>query len=239
MPRFHVPGLRAGRLALDAAESRHALTVLRLSPGDRVELFDGQGGHATATLVDDAAPGRRVRRGGGAFVEVGEVRVEPVPARRLTLCVAACKGPRLDWLVEKCTELGVDRIHLAAFERSVVHVREAHVTKLLRVATEACKQCGRNRLPLLSVGDPWRTVPTADERLVVCDPESSTTIGDHITSGPGALTAVIGPEGGLTDAENAHLRSLHAVPVRLASHVLRVETAAVAVAAMWAAASRA
>jgi len=213
--------------------------VLRLRPGDRVELFDGQGGHATATLVDEAAPGRGARRGGGAVVEVGDVRVEPVPARRLTLCVAACKGPRLDWLVEKCTELGVDRIHLAAFERSVVHVRAAHVARLLKVAVEACKQCGRNRLPLLSAGDAWPLAPAPDERLVVCDPDASATIGEYIASGPGALTAVIGPEGGLTDAEHDCLRSMQAVPVRLAAHVLRVETAAVAVAATWAAASRA
>jgi len=227
-------------LTLAAAESRHALAVLRLRPGDTVEVFDGQGAHAMGKLVDDGAGRRAVRRGGGAVVEVGEVWVEPPPGRHLTLYVAACKGPRLDWLVEKCTELGVDRIRLVEFARSVVRAGDARLAKLSRVAIEACKQCGRNRLPQLSIGDPWPPAPAPGERLVVCDPEAPISLVEQLSRNSARdavhLTAVIGPEGGLADDERAHLHGAGAVPVRLAPHVLRVETAAVAVAAVWAAA---
>lgn len=246
-PLFYCAELSADRVTLDERESHHALHSLRMRPGNRVALFDGRGGIAQGVLreTDPAnAADRRARpkRQRNATVDITHVkRVDPPPLR-LTLIVAGCKGPRLTWMVEKCTELGVTRLLLTEFERSVVHVGPGHVEKLQRTAIEACKQCGRVWLPTIEAGrslqDALRTA-TAQGALLVAEPADnaeplSTWLHAHKTTAAD-LTAIVGPEGGLTPSELDFLKASGAATVRLADHILRVETAAIAVAANWAA----
>ncbi len=135
---------------LDAAQSRHARSSLRLRDGDAVSLFDGRGRTAEATIAVASA-----REAGGQAVcaQVHRVNALTPALRSLTLIVAGCKGPRLRWMVEKCTELGVSELCLAEFERSVVRVSEGHAQKLRTTAIEACKQCGRASLPEIRCGE--------------------------------------------------------------------------------------
>ncbi|HMQ15776.1 MAG TPA: RsmE family RNA methyltransferase [Phycisphaerae bacterium] len=281
-PRFYCPALAVGVVTLDETETRHALATLRLRPGDRLVVFDGQGRVGKARLLDQDRPSaaqpspgdgprnRRARHTGGlrgkahAHVSVETVLSVPPPTRRLTLIVAPAKGPRLDWMVEKCTELGVDRLLLTAFERSVVRLEAAAAERLRRIAIAACKQSRRAWLPELCVAPTlaaalgpdesrgpgeWEGIVTAigqaprtvvlGAALLVADPdESAAFLAAWLHShGPPAahLTVVIGPEGGLTATERERLRAAGGQTVRLAEPILRTETAAVSVAANWAA----
>jgi 16S rRNA (uracil1498-N3)-methyltransferase len=259
-PRFFCRTLHPGLIELDETEARHARRSLRLRPGDAISLFDGCGRLARARLAGagSASAPDPVRAGSRSIPRRCLVFVEavisvPPPARTLTLITAACRGPRLDWMIEKCTELGVTRIVLAAFERSVVRPAGGTGEKLARTALEACKQCRRVWLPEIAVGaslteviGPFCTPPVSvaasacprHPSLLVCEPQSSLSLAGWLHAHSGELrhlAAVIGPEGGLSDTERAMLSQAGAQPVRLAEHILRVETAAVAVAANWAA----
>lgn len=249
-PRFYCPALAPGIVALAAAESRHALQSLRLRPGDALVLFDGRGGVAQATLLPDAAPPAKRKHAPAAIARVERVERAAPPARTLTLFVAGCKGARLDWLVEKCSELGVTRLVLAEFERSVVRVGAAHVEKLRRAALEACKQCGRAWLPEIEAGvslpaaargglNSKTDQPSAAPRaLLIAQPAADAPwLADWLHQNSPAsphLAAVVGPEGGLTPGEVEMLRAAGGQIVRLAETILRVETAAISFAANWA-----
>lgn len=247
-PRFHCPHIEPGLTHLDAAETRHALLSLRLKPGDAVVLFDGRGRVGYGRLADDGAQTReadagRKRRGtpAGAAVHVERVLLVPQPARTLTLVCPGCKGDRLDWLVEKCTELGVTTLRIAQFERSVVQPGETRIEKLRRAAIEACKQCRRAWLPEIDAATPLSEAVAAVPQgaLIVADPDEqapslASWLHGHAMNA-NHLSAVVGPEGGITADELRLLRARGAQIVRLADQVLRVETAAVAIAACWAA----
>lgn len=206
MRRFHVPRLAAGPIELDAAQSRHARLVLRLSVGDRVVLFDGSGREAPAALT---ALGRRVTALAEAPRDAGRD-----PAVRLTIAGALPKGRRAAFMIEKLTELGVARFVPVAFERGA---RLGGLARLRRVAVEASKQCGRATVMEIVETDDWGSP------LYVASPDAAEP------PPKASCTIVIGPEGGLTAAEEARL---NAKPVRLARAILRVETAAIAAAAL-------
>jgi 16S rRNA (uracil1498-N3)-methyltransferase len=233
-PWIYCPTLQVGQLALDDAEARHALRSLRLRPGDRVTVFDGCGRLGSGVIQTGRAGG------GQAAVLVESEQGVPPPARTLTLIVAACKGPRLEWLAEKCTELGVSRLLLTEFERSVVHTGPQHVTRLRRTAIEACKQCRRAWLPQIEAGLSLAdaVVAAADAALLVAHPTADAprlaTWLNQQASALSHVATVVGPEGGLSPAELDRLRSAGGQLVRIAEHILRVETAALAVAATWA-----
>ncbi|MCA9243643.1 MAG: 16S rRNA (uracil(1498)-N(3))-methyltransferase [Phycisphaerales bacterium] len=230
-PRFYVPELSEGLIALPTEEARHARRSLRLRAGDVVELFDGVGRSALATLEPEGDD-----RHHGVSVRVDRVRAEPERSEQLTIIVAACKGPRLTAMIEKLTELGVDEIVLTRFERSVVLLKASSAEKLARTALEACKQCGRNRVPRIRAGgDLMRDVAVWRAGRAT---ESAIVLADQNGDGPAPLgvkstAVVIGPEGGVTDSERADLVAQGAVPMRLARHILRVETAAIAAAARF------
>ena len=245
LPRFFCKELAPGAVALDAAESRHALGSLRLRPGDEALLFDGRGRVAHGVLKPNKhAPAERAsRRGGQASAEFSVERVlcEPPPTRTLTIIAAACKGPRLTWMIEKLTELGTTRIVIANFERSVVRTERAHAEKLGRTALEAAKQSQRAWLPEITCGSTLENAVSGEGRggLLVAHPaEEAAALAPRLLAHEyitGHVIAVIGPEGGLTDDEIEMLRSRSGELVRLAPTILRVETAALSVAANWAA----
>jgi 16S rRNA (uracil1498-N3)-methyltransferase len=291
-PRFYCPRLTTGAVRLDEAESRHALRSRRLRAGDAVTLFDGCGRVGHGRITEGL---RRASRSSlAAEVSVDAILTVPAPTRRLTLIPAACKGSRLDWMIEKCTELGATRMVLADFEHSVVRLQPRAVAGLMATAIAACKQSRRAWLPQIIVaqslpaalasaaagaddlsdalaspdGDPPScsqgpvsgtrrqieppasplrgrsgrnpvAFPAPHEALLIADPDET---APHVAAwlhgrGPmlHRLTAVVGPEGGLTETERDLLRRAGGQLVRLAEHVLRIETAAVSIAANWAA----
>lgn len=188
--------------------------MLRLRPGDEVTVSDGRGRWRPATLA-----------GRTALEPAGDVVVEPEPSPPIAVAFALVKGERPEWTVQKLTELGADRIIPFTAARSVVRwdEPEKHVERLRRVAREAACQSHRAWLPMV---------------------EDVTTFAD-LTARPGAVLAdrdgtaplalaplvLVGPEGGWSDEERAAGRPR----MRLGPHVLRAETASIAVGALLAA----
>ena len=228
---------------LDAIDSHHVLNVIRLRPGDRVRLFDGRGNIAEAVLTDRAAVGGNPKKKSAiAIFSIESRTAAPTPSRPLALIVSACKGARHDFLIEKCTELGASELWFTNYERSVVRIDDGAIAKWRRTALEACKQCRRATLPefrafasLVAAADYLGMAANHRQILLyLADPDGPSA--DEPAPPPaGTLIAVcVGPEGGLTEVERSLLLSRGARPLRLAQHILRVETAAIAVAARWA-----
>ena len=141
-------------------------------------------------------------------------------------------------MIEKCTELGVATLVLCRFARSVQRPAAVQPDRLRRIAIEACKQARRATLPdLRQADDPQAALREAScaRQLVAHRCPQARPIGELLGQPPtpGALSVVIGPEGGLSDAELHALMEQGAIPVDLGPYVLRIETAAVAVAALW------
>jgi 16S rRNA (uracil1498-N3)-methyltransferase len=193
-------------------------------------------------ITDETPPGAGSKRSRQQplTVLVEALQTIPRPARTLTLMVPGCKGDRLQWLVEKGTELGVSRFILTEFEHSVVHTGPQHVRKLVRTAIEACKQCRRAWLPQMESGlrlsDAVETLKGT--ALLAAHPEpASPSFASWLSARrPQDLAVVIGPEGGLIATELEAVRCAGGQTVRLGKHTLRVETAAIAAAACWASA---
>lgn len=194
---------------LSEVEAHHVFRVLRVGDGQVVSVTDGRGSW------------RLCRASGGALEPTADVVVEPPVDRPVTIGVAIPKSDRPEWIVQKLTELGVDRIVLLHAERSVVRWETPravkHVAKLRRVAVEAVQQCRRVTVPAIEGPVPAATfLPGA----VVAEPGGRPDDGRD-------LTVAIGPEGGWTDRE----LEMAADRISLGSTVLRVETAALLTAA--------
>lgn len=227
-PRLHCPGpLAAGTaLALPAGAARH-VQVLRLQPGDEVVLFDGRGGEWTATVT----------RMGRADVDVtvGSHRAVEREARRdVHLALGMPANDRMDWLVEKAAELGAASIQPLLTDRTVVRLSGERAARRQEhwqaIAVAACEQCGGNRVPTVHVPAPlaqWQ----APARLLRCvlslDPGAVALL--HLVVGRSEPVLLLsGPEGGLTEREEADALTAGFTPVTLGPRVLRAETAPLA-----------
>lgn len=256
-PRFYCPRFSAREATLEGDELHHLRSVRRLAAGDEVEVFDGAGRVGRCRLV-------RVARHEAELAVLAVTEGRP-PAVALTVATAIAKGGRMDWLVEKVTELGATGVWPLVAERSEVTGRgEEKREKWHRRAVEAAKQCGRLWLPEIaepmSLAEATARLSSAGfDAVLLADPSAEAgRVADALSAVVGARHAVpvlsagvaasaghpplrivgfIGPEGGFTAEETAALRAAGAQPVRLGEHILRVETAAVAlaaaVAALW------
>lgn len=227
--RFFLAGPPQGHHAtLTADEARHCSRVLRAQVGETIRVFDGHGHEWVAKIT-------RIERDAVA-VEIDEpLPPQPPPALRLTLAVALPKGDRQKWLVEKLTELGVTRLVPLVTERGVAEATDAARTRLERGVIEACKQCGRNRL--LEIAAP-ATLDQAAERhpaacRVIAHPGGEPLHAVTALAAGQDMLAAVGPEGGFTAAEIAVATTAGYAPVSLGPEILRIETAAMALAA-WA-----
>lgn len=205
----------AGEVVLPQAELHHARRVLRLGDGAEVRVFDATGREGVGELVGDVA-------------RLTGVEVRPLPPA-LTIAAATPKGERADWMVEKLAELGVTTWVPLLAEHAVVRPKATKLAKLQRRAIEAAKQA--DTPGVLRVAQPAAPEDVAAEGAWLL------TLGDDANAPPelatGAeLTCLVGPEGGWSDDEERALRSSGCVPVTLAGSVLRIETAALAVAAV-------
>jgi 16S rRNA (uracil1498-N3)-methyltransferase len=215
------------RLVLSGSAAGHLSRVLRLRPGAALTLFNGQGGEYAAGI--ERVQGSRVTVAVGAHQPLE--RESPFP---LTLAQGVSRGERMDLVVQKATELGVSRLVPVLTERSIVRLDEERSDRKSShwraIAIAACEQCGRNRLPEVTL--PARLAEflrgsAADDTKVLLSPEATRRIEDVPRPQRGA-TVLIGPEGGLTDEEQQSALANGFVAVRLGPRVLRTETAAIA-----------
>lgn len=228
-PRCLVGSLEEDVVALHDEARHHLRRVLRLRAGAPLELVDGRGGLARASLRED----------GRARIEAREP-VAPPPAAPVHLVCAIPRRPRLDWLVEKATELGVASLRLARTEHGEHAVPPARLQRLRRKADEALAQSRRLHRMALEPARPWPAcvrAPGADELWLGSAPGDPALPAGRAVRAPGpragrVLGLLVGPEGGLTSDEVDAALAAGARPVRLGAHVLRVETAAIALAAV-------
>lgn len=225
---FHAAPITAERVTLDGPEAHHLLHVRRAAKGEEVVLFDGSGMEFPAVV--DKLGRSTVELRIVARREAG--RELPFP---LVAGIALPKGDRQKWLVEKLTELGVTTLVPLATERGVAQPTAGTLERLRRTVVEASKQCGRNRLMEVFKPQAWttwaRNAPRADGvRLLFAHP-AGLPLGELLTTAPRSVYIAIGPEGGFTDAEVNSGREAGWHAVALGPRILRVETAAVALAA--------
>ncbi len=231
MARFYCPlPLISGQVVdLPSTAARH-VQVLRMQPGHTLTLFNGEGGEFSAEVQHMGRSDVRV--------VVGEHRnVECEAACQVHLAVGMPANERMDWLVEKATELGVHRITPLMTERSVIRLTGERAEKKQAhwqaVAASASEQCGRNRVPLIDAPerlDAWLARQTAQADVVhgVLSLHASTQPLTVMRANAAQKSWVLlnGPEGGLTDAEDAAARAKGFVALSLGERVLRAETAA-------------
>ena len=239
MPRFYCPTpLATGELLeLPAGAARH-VQVLRLQPGDAITLFNGgpgrvsSGGEFEATVTRMGRSDVQVEVGAHHAVE----REAPLPVH---LAVGMPANERMDWLVEKATELGVASIQPLMAERSVLRLSGERAQKKVQhwqsVAVAACEQCGGNRVPRIHAVqtlDAWLKTGAATNhpaRLLLSLLDNAVPLrlwaGTNRTQ---TATFLSGPEGGLSAQEEAAALASGFTPVSLGARVLRAETAAIA-----------
>ena len=232
--RFYVDSpIVANEASLVGQEAQHLAKTLRARLGDEVTLFDGSGGEFTA----------RVRHIGRSAVELDVIarhEVERELPFLLSLGVALPKGDRQRWLAEKAVELGVARLTPLRTERGVAQPIARALERLRRVVIEASKQCGRNRL--MEVLEPqelrdYVTGAPANAVRWIAHPGASASPGPAESVARGDVDQrpfylAIGPEGGFTPGEVELAQAACWRNVNLGSRMLRVETAAVALAAV-------
>jgi len=231
---FFVRPIMSPVTRLTGPQAHHLATVLRLTPGRKVVLFDGLGVRARAE-VDAVTPKEITLR-------VEDLQHFPPRDRnRIVIAASLARQDRFEWLIAKCTELGVDRICPLRCERTVKLARNVKILpRWEKVIVESAKQCRRLFLPQV---DPPRPLEQALVDLARQYPDAAIVWGCLSAPSAGILgqknndndvIALIGPEGGLTDAEESLLKSYDARPVRLTETILRIETAAVALASLFA-----
>ena len=227
LPRLYVDQPLSGGLTLllDGAQANYLAAVMRLGPGDRVKLFDDVSGEWLAEIVD--AGRKRVTL---TIAELLRPR-ETVPD--LWLLFAPIKRGRIDWLVEKATELGVARLAPVITQRTIVD--RINRDRLLAHAIEAAEQCERTALPELA--EPRKLAACLcdwpEERaLIFADEEGGEPIAKLAAPGPAAI--LIGPEGGFTTEEREAIIALPQTRrVSLGPRILRADTAALAAISLW------
>lgn len=214
---------------LDKSASHHA-RVLRLVVGERVQLFNGEGGTALSEIVSV--------EGESVVCRVASVEHDARASdyASVTLVQAMPKGDKLDAIVRMATELGVDAIRLLSSERTVIQLDKersaTRVDRLQRVAGEASRQSAQSRVPEIvtptSLDDLVLAMP-ADVTHLLFAPEASEHVSDALERERKIARAVwvwVGPEGGFSPHEVESLARAGALPVRMFDSVLRVETAA-------------
>ncbi len=229
IPRVHIPEplIEGQSGSLPESAHAHAVRVLRLEPGAELLLFDGRGGEYRAVLTE-------VGRRQSAFRVTAHLRRERESPLRVTLLQGVSRGDRMDYALQKATELGVASVVCVFCTRSVVRLSGERLARKLAhwqgVIVSACEQSGRNRLPDLQACSDFDhalqldTLPTP--RIVMDSAAASGLIG--IAPPVSSATLLVGPEGGLTNAELTAAKAKGFQPVRFGPRTMRTETAGVA-----------
>jgi 16S rRNA (uracil1498-N3)-methyltransferase len=224
-----VPLSAGAGLVLPAGAARH-VQVLRMQPGDALTLFDGAGGEYAATV-------ERMGRSDVAVTVGAHLPVEREAPRAVHLAVGMPANERMDWLVEKATELGVASIQPLATAHGVLRLSGERAEKKRAhweaIAVAACEQCGRNRVPVIHPVQSFtgwlETNEASAVRLVLSLAEGTRSLADTLQApNDQGVTVLSGPEGGLSSTEEQQAIARGFAPITLGARVLRAETAALA-----------
>jgi len=230
MPRFYCPPPlpSGGSFELPPDAAHHAARVLRLREGDNVQIFDGLGNERHGAIAE--LGGKRVVVGN--IIAVDCDRESPL---KVLLAQALSSSEKMDWVIQKATELGVAEIQPIDTERSVARLSAERTAKRLehwqQVAISACEQCGRNILPQIHAPldimvwlQQMQKLPDAKFILL---PQGAALL--HAQTKPQArVVLLIGAEGGFTQAESDTALRCGFTSIRMGARVLRTETAAIA-----------
>ena len=220
--------LAEGRsVALPEVAVAHLVRVLRLGPGDRVRLFNGDGHDYEAELESAGKREAQAR-------VLGRVAVDSESPLAITLAQGIARGEKMDLILQKATELGVARFAPVVTERTEVRLDAERADKRLAhwrgVLASACEQSGRARLPDLqaprSLGD-FLAAEQSALRLVL-DPAAGATLAQLQPAPEQSICLLVGPEGGLSERDLAAARAANFTGLKLGPRILRTETAALA-----------
>lgn len=227
--------LAAGEeIALADNAASHAVRVMRLAAGDAVRLFNGDGRDYAAELTLAGRGAVRAR-----ILAAGEE--EPLPALWLHLALGVSRGQRMDFALQKATELGVSVLSPLFTERSMVKLDERRAEQRLdhwrQVTIAACEQCGRRRLPRIDEPKPLAAwLAEGAKSGVLLDPLAPASLPE-LAAPRGEYWLLVGPEGGLSGEERRRATDAGLTPVRLGPRILRTETAPLAalsaIQALW------
>jgi len=224
--RFYCESIKKPVTELTGSEFEHLSKVLRLNSGQDVELFDGKGLLAEATIKEKSKKEAILRI-------IRTTQYKPRAEGRIILAVSIAKGQRFDWLIEKAAELGIDRITPVIFERTVRCPSNPKVLdRWTRLAVSAAKQSGRIFLPVIDnpllLTEALEILQEQYDKAKIIfgsiDEKSDSLLKSNWSGSD--IIVFVGPEGGLADDEQDLLKSKGAEPVRLTTTILRTETAA-------------
>jgi 16S rRNA (uracil1498-N3)-methyltransferase len=228
--RFYINcPLAAGKTVLEGEEAHHLAAVCRLQPGDPLFLFNGDGLEYPARV--DA-----VKRGQVVLEVLPPTRPDRELSFTLTVACPLPKGDRAQFLVEKLTELGIAVYVPLSSQRRTLQPREVRSDRLRRHVIEASKQCGRNVLLQVEAAQSWDRYcrrGNLPALRVLAHPGSSRSLSELVPAMAASpmVAVAVGPEGGFTSEEVERARAAGWTPVDLGPRILRVETAAVFLAA--------
>ncbi|TWT50395.1 Ribosomal RNA small subunit methyltransferase E [Rubripirellula amarantea] len=220
--RYYVESLpeNGGVVNLSKDEAGHAIRVMRVQIGDAIELFDGKGYEAAATIES-------VTRKECVCISQAKLHVPRMPERVTELAVAMPKPERAKEMVERITELGVSKLIPIIADRTQRAPTESVMSKLERVVIEACKQCGRNTL--MQIESPIKSsdyfLQSHDGRLVIAHQGDGALSMRDLLVEP-KIVAAVGPEGGWTIEEVELAESRGFQRISLGERIYRIETAA-------------
>ncbi|MEY4022224.1 MAG: hypothetical protein RI960_1236 [Pseudomonadota bacterium] len=229
MPRFYCPQPLELNVLLSLPDAiAHHIQVLRLKEGEVITLFNGEGGEYAASIEHIEKKQVEVR------LKTFSAR-EAEPAHGLALAQVLPEGSKMDWIIEKAVELGATSVQPLLSERSVIRLNAERATKKMShwqgVMAAASEQCGRNRLPHLNEPLPflnWIAQQDLHPRLLL-SPRGTQNLSGWAKHHPAqAVTLIIGPEGGLTPAEEQAAIKHGALCLTMGERVLRTETAGLA-----------
>jgi 16S rRNA (uracil1498-N3)-methyltransferase len=231
MPRIYIPPERVGgeEISLQTKEARYILAVLRLGSGDEVTVFDGEGREYRTVLTEDYE--------GGVYLSIQEeLSPERESPLRITLGQGILKGEKMKFVIQKATELGVDRIIPLVSSRSIPLVegeRETlRIERWRRIAQEAAKQCGRTVVPEITPIQELGDFLSEDEgtRIILWEgePDPLREVIKKIDPKEG-IALLIGPEGGFSEEEVLKAQDHGFLVAGLGQRILRAETASLSV----------
>ncbi|MCQ9208472.1 MAG: 16S rRNA (uracil(1498)-N(3))-methyltransferase [Omnitrophica bacterium] len=237
MSKFFIPpaSIQGDIAMIDGKEAHHILDVMRLKAGDRIEAFDGKGTLYQGHILDTA--NKKVK------LKIERVRkTTAVSNLKVTLIQALPKKNKIDYIIQKCTELGVDTIIPVQTARTIVKLDKqkqiARRKRWERIAREAAKQCGRTVNPRIKELTSWKDVLSRldnfDLKLLPCLSENTQKIKDVLQAQNKVekIALFIGPEGGFTTEEIRQAQDAGCLAVSLGVNVLKSDTASVCALAM-------